>query len=130
MKKQTQKGFSLVELLVVIAIIAILAAVAIPMYSNYTTRAKLGTKLAELGSVKTEVADSIANNNGTLTGATATNLPSGATVSDGVITMSTVDVVSGSNLVLTPTAGSGSITWACTYSNLTSSQAPNGCTSA
>ena len=35
-------GFSLVELLVVIAIMAILAGVAVPVYSTYTENAKIG----------------------------------------------------------------------------------------
>lgn len=128
MKKKMQKGFSLVELMVVIAIIAILAAVAIPMYSNYTTRAQLGTRMAQLGGVKAEVAEGIVNNNGSATGVTATNLPSGVSVADGVITQVTSDIVSGSSMTLTPTVGSGAITWACNISGVTSSQAPSSCT--
>lgn len=40
--KRDQKGFTLIELMIVIAIVAILVALAVPAYKDYTIRTKVG----------------------------------------------------------------------------------------
>jgi type IV pilus assembly protein PilA len=52
MVKKAQAGFTLIELMIVVAIIGILAAVAIPAYQDYILKAKWGTNVSAIDSVK------------------------------------------------------------------------------
>ena len=61
---KTQKGFTLIELMIVIAIIGILAAVAVPQYSQYTKRAKFSEVKIAVSPIKSAVEDCYQRNAG------------------------------------------------------------------
>ena len=57
MKRNLQKGFTLIELMIVVAIIGILAAVALPAYQDYTKRAKVSEIILAASSCRTTISE-------------------------------------------------------------------------
>jgi type IV pilus assembly protein PilA len=140
MTRRIQQGFTLIELMIVVAIIGILAAVALPAYQDYTTRAKVSELLVMASPAKLAVAET-ASSLGTLASVTAANsgytFP-GATkhvsaiaITDatGVVTVtSAIPNVTGT-IVLTPQqiGTTGQLKWGCTASGIPTKFLPSEC---
>ena len=131
--RNMQKGFTLIELMIVVAIIGILAAIAIPQYQDYITRAKWQDNIARVQSYKTAIAECLQKNTGLITlcdtsaqviSATGTTFPAVGgnlttltqTAATGDLVLTGTAAVAGCVVTLTPAAGPTAVTWGYTNS--------------
>jgi type IV pilus assembly protein PilA len=126
MKRNSQKGFTLMELLITIVIIGILAAIAIPSYLNYTKKAYYSEIVRATAPLKVAVGECyhttgdltlcVAGSNGvpadvtTATGGVA----SLTTAAGGIITATPVaqhGIVATDTYILTPSIVNNDMIW-------------------
>lgn len=78
MKKNNKKGFTLAELLIVVAIIAVLTAVAIPIFTGQLNKSKYSSDLANARSIYSELSADYLANGGKQTTTVGNNNTAGA----------------------------------------------------
>jgi type IV pilus assembly protein PilA len=139
--KSMQKGFTLIELMIVVAIIAILTAIALPAYQDYTIRSKVSEAVVAMDAAKLAVTETASSNgvlatavtNATAAGYTSqvTSYVSSVTITNGVISATTANTGAVTNPVLTlsPTQADvqSPITWKCGSTAGLSKHLPASC---
>ena len=137
--KKNMQGFTLIELMIVIAIIAILVAIALPAYQNYTIRAKNSECLSVAASPKLAISETFQSNGAwpanfaaagytaaatTMCGAAA---PSGTAGAFTIANNATATGGPSVTFTFTPRTNAASIQWDCSTPAAVSRYVPASC---
>jgi type IV pilus assembly protein PilA len=142
----TSTGFTLIELMIVVAIIAIIITLALPVYTNYSIRAKISEALSVAAAAKTAVSATCMeepaliglNNDAAGYSYDTSSWVESITVSEDctqplitIVTRNTGAPAPAPEITLTGTPGSegGKFTWQCASPNAPNHLVPSTCRS-
>ena len=137
MKRNQQSGFTLIELMIVVAIIGILAAIAIPSYLDYTTRAKISEGINLVAGAKAAAVDFYTTEGNWPTNSTSAQYtaPESDNVSSIAIAgtqitisyLAAAGVSDNSTIIFAASDTGGNITWDCTGGTVDAKNRPSNC---
>lgn len=138
---QRQKGFTLIELMIIVAIIAILAAIAIPAYNDFTTRSKVSEGMslastAQMAILEYYVMTGVWPSNNMDAGLSEPEEISGEYVQSVTVHENKISVLykpdagqglADHSIIFTATDAQGSMTWDCSSEDIDGTFLPQNC---
>lgn len=138
---QRQKGFTLIELMIIVAIIAILAAIAIPAYNDFTARSKVSEGMslastAQLAIVEYFVTTGVWPENNIAAGLNEPSDISGEYVASVTVNENSIAVLfksdageglADNSIILEAVDSRGAVTWNCSSPDISAQFLPQNC---